>query len=448
MEMNRAAAYVAETPPLPEKSRKGGVPILTLGNGAAVSTRLLVSVLVAQILGPVGRGAVALISVVDEASTALLTVGTHIAAGYHAKVGLDSDRALINAAFRTGVLLLPLSVTVALLVGAFGLTDLEPAARWLTMLLIGWTGLVNLPGLTAANILRAHRQFQQYAIYQSLFNSVTLVVVAICAVLGGLSVAWVAAAFALGRIVTAAYGVAATTWPSLRPHAQLGPLFRYGLKAMPGSVGTLLNNKLDQLLLVPMVSLRELGLYAVAAGTSFAPTVLSMSMATSAFAAAEKDADRGRRASVATAIRHGILVSALTAAGLALVTPVLVPLLYGQAFAGAVVPTIILLGGSVAWGGKLVASQCANALGRPSYSSIGEIAGVCVTVVGLVIFVPLYGITGAAIVSLVAYVTRLVVTLLLLRREGVKHVVPGFDDLAWLWRRGTGRIRDLRPFSR
>lgn len=444
--MNRAAVHAEQPAPLPETGRKGGVPILTVGNATAMSTRLLVSILVAQILGPVGRGAVALISVVDEASTALLTAGVHIAAGYHAKVGLDSDRALINAAFRAGILLLPLSLTTAVLVGVLGLAELEPAARWLTALLIGWTGLVNLPGLTAANILRAHREFRHYAVYQSLFNTVTLVVVAFCAVLGGLSVTWVAVAFAVGRIVTGVYGLAATAWPSVRPHARLKPLFRYGLKAMPGSVGTLLNNKLDQLVLVPMVSLGELGLYAVAAGTSFAPTVLSLSMSTSAFAAAEQDADRGRQATVATAIRRGILVSAVAAAGLALVTPVLVPLVYGPAFKGAVGPTIILLAGSVAWGGKLVASQCANALGRPSYASIGEVVGVAVTVIGLVIFVPPYGITGAAVVSLAAYVTRLVVTLALLRREGVRHVIPAVDDLSWLWHRATRRLRSVSPF--
>jgi O-antigen/teichoic acid export membrane protein len=441
MEMSRAAVRLRESAPLPDQRGKGGVPILTVGNGIAVATRLLTSILVAQILGPAGRGAVALINVVDEASTALLTGGIPTAAGYHAKLGLDSDRALINAALRAGFLLLPLTVTAAMLVGVLGLASLEPTARWLTVLLIGWTGLVNLPGLTAANILQAHRELRHLAIYRSSFNSVTLVVVALCAVLGGLSVAWVAAAFVLGRIVTGVYGLTATAWPSMRPHARLKPLLRYGLRALPGSVGPLLNTRLDQLVIAPMVGFGDLGLYAVAAGTSFAPAVLPMSMAASAFAMVEKDADRGRQASAATAIRRGILASALAAAGLALVTPILIPLLYGSAFAGAIGPTMILLGGSVAWGGQLVASQCANALGQPSYSSISEVTGVLVTIVGLVIFVPLYGITGAAVVSLAAYVIRLAVTLLLLRREGVKHITPGFDDLAWLWRRGTQRLR-------
>lgn len=421
------------------------MPTLTAGNVAAVSTRLLTSILVAQVLGPAGRGAVALISVVDEVSTALLTTGLPIAAGYHAKLGLDSDRALINAAFRAGVLLLPLTAAIALLGGVFGLTSLEPAALWLTVLLIAWTGLVDLPSLTAAHIFQAHRALHRLALYQASFYTVTLIVVALCAVLGGLSVAWVAAAFVIGRLVTGAYSLAMTAWPSVRPHARLRPLFRYGLKAAPGSVGTLLNNKLDQLIIAPMVSLGDLGLYAVAAGTSFAPAVLPMSMAAGAFATVSRDADRGRQASAATEIRHGILVSALAAVALGLLAPVVVPLVYGSAFTEAVGPTIILLGASVAWGGQLVAAQCANALGQPSYSSIGEATGLFVTVVGLVIFVPLYGIVGAAVVSLAAYVIRFAVTLLLLRREGVKHVVPGTDDLAWLWRRGTQRLRGLSP---
>lgn len=433
--------------PLPEQRSKGGVPTLTVGNAGAVATRLLTSIVVAQILGPAGRGAVALVTVLDEVSTAVFTAGIPAAAGYHAKLGLDSDRALINAGLRAGALLLPLTTAVALLVGVLGLGSLEPAARWLTVLLIAWSGLVNLPGLTAANILQAHRELRRLAFYRISFNSVTLIIVVFLAVLGGLSVTWVAAAFVLGRVVTGAYGLAVTAWPSVRPHAELGPLFRYGLKALPGTVATLLNAKLDQLIIAPMVSFGDLGLYAVAAGTSFAPAVVPMSMATAAFATVNKDAHRGRRASAATAIRRGILVSALVAAGLALVTPVLVPLIYGSAFTGAVGPTIILLGGSVAWGGQLVAAQCANALGRPAYSSVGEVAGVSVTIVGLVIFVPLYGITGAAVVSVAAYVTRLVVTLGLLRREGVRHVIPGMDDLAWLWRRATQRLRGLSPFS-
>ena len=55
--------------------------------------------------------------------------------------------------------------------------------------------------------------------------------------------------------------------------------------------------------------------------------------------------------------------------------------------------------------------------------------GLAVTIIGLVLFVPSYGIIGAAGVSVVAYAARFVTTLLLLRKEGVRHFVPGFDDV-------------------
>lgn len=427
-----------------EASKKGGVLTLTVGNGGAQAARLLISILIAQLLGPAGRGAVALISVIDAMSTALFTAGLPIAAGFHAKLKLDSDSALINAAFRSGVLLLPLTVLVGAAIGVFALSALEPGARWLTVMLIAWTGVVNLPGMTAANILQAHRKLRKLAIYRVMFNLVTLMAVVVFAVTGELTVAWVAVAFAIARIATGLYGLVSTAWPSPGPSARLGPLFRYGLKAVPGSIGTLLNNRLDQLVIAPMVSLSDLGLYAVAAGTSFPPTALAMSMASGSFATVSHDGHLGREGSAATAIRHGLLVSAIAAAALALVAPLLVPFVYGSAFSGAVVPTVILLGGSVAWGGQLVASQCANALGYPSYASISEVAGLCVTVGGLALFVPEYGIVAAAIVSSAAYVTRLLVTLALLRRSGVSHFVPGPDDAVWLWRRGRRALTRRR----
>jgi O-antigen/teichoic acid export membrane protein len=425
---------------------KGGVGILTVGNFGAQATRLVTSILVAQVLGPFGRGAVALISVLDEVSTALFTAGIPIAAGFRAKLKLDSDQSLINASVLAGLLLLPLTTGIAVAVGVLGLGVLEPTAQWLTVLLIAWTGVVNLPSLAAANILQAHRELRNLATYRVMFNLVSMVVILALTVTGGLSVAWVAVAFVIGRVAAGLYGLSATAWPSGGPSAPLSPLAKYGLKAVIGSVGSLLNNRLDQLVIAPLVGLGDLGLYAVAAGASFPPTAVAMSMGAGAFATVSHDTHLGRRASAGTAIRRGLLVSTFASIGLAIVSPILIPLLYGAAFTGAVVPTIILLGGSIPWGGQLVACQCANALGQPSYASISETVGLCVTVLGLLIFVPLYGIIGASAVSVGAYIVRLSITLTLLRRIGVRHIIPGWDDVLWLLQRvvrGSTRFRRL-----
>ena len=165
-----------------------------------------------------------------------------------------------------------------------------------------------------------------------------------------------------------------TAWPDRHGSAGLGPLLRYGLRALPGTAGALVNNRFDQLCLIaPLVSLRDLGLYAVAAGTSFLPAILATSLGASSFATVVDDKQLGRQMlSASAAIRQGLLVSAIASVALAAISPVIIPLIYGAAFQDAVRPTIILLVGSIPWGGQIVARQCANALGFPGFSSVGE----------------------------------------------------------------------------
>ena len=206
----------SEQPPAAEvkpMSRKGGIGVLALANYGAQAARLLLSVLTAQLLGPAGRGGVALISVIDEASTTFLSCGVPVAAGYFAKIGRNTDQALVNASFRLGLYLLPMTLAVAGVCGAFVLQQLEPAARWMTMLLIAWTGFVNLPSQVAMNLLQARRNLRSLAIYTIIFSSSALVVTGLIAVTGSLSVFSVAAAFAIGRCGTALYGLASTAWP-------------------------------------------------------------------------------------------------------------------------------------------------------------------------------------------------------------------------------------------
>jgi O-antigen/teichoic acid export membrane protein len=98
----------------------------------------------------------------------------------------------------------------------------------------------------------------------------------------------------------------------------------------------------------------------------------------------------------------------------------------------------------VAYVVNLVVRQCANALGRPQYSSWGQIVALVLTVAGLPLVLPRFGIAGAAVISSVAYVTRLTITMTLLRKVGVTGTTPGPDDVRWLVRRLMSRLTNLR----
>ena len=323
--------------PTEPKRAAGGVGVLALGNYGTQAARLALSVVVAQFLGPAGRGAVALISVLDEASSAVFTLGVPVAAGFRAKIGADSDEALIERLVSVWRRHHPSDRRYRASSGLLVLDVLDPAARWLAVLLIAWTGVVNLPALAAMNLLQAHRRLRALAVFPVIYPIVTLVVVLALAITGHLTVAWAAAGFALRP---PAYG---SLWASENPLAVEGTL---RLGSSPGEVWNsgaaghigLFRRSSRPADHRPDCEPARPGLLRGRSRHSFLPTILAMSMGSAAFSTIVDDGELGRRGSASTAIRRGLLLSAIGAAALAVVLPVLIPALYGTAFRPAIVP--------------------------------------------------------------------------------------------------------------
>jgi O-antigen/teichoic acid export membrane protein len=112
---------------------------------------------------------------------------------------------------------------------------------------------------------------------------------------------------------------------------------------------------------------------------------------------------------------------------LMLLLPILVPLVYGDAFTPSIVPAEILVVASIAvavgqaWAGSL------RGLGRPSEPAKAEVISLVVTVAGLALLLGPLGIVGAALTSLVAYL--MAATFMYLR---LRHLLGmGLRDLLW-----------------
>jgi O-antigen/teichoic acid export membrane protein len=117
----------------------------------------------------------------------------------------------------------------------------------------------------------------------------------------------------------------------------------------------------------------------------------------------------------ARALRMGLSVAILMGIGLFLVGPLLINVVYGQAFDAAGGLTRILVPGIVALVGAQIAISLLNAAGRPGLGSAVLIPSTIITVVGLILFLPTFGVTAAAVVSTVAYGAMFVVALIALR---------------------------------
>jgi enterobacterial common antigen flippase len=184
---------------------------------------------------------------------------------------------------------------------------------------------------------------------------------------------------------------------------ELGGFVRYGVAAWITGLGHQTNARLDLLLLGGMVATAAVGQYSVAVGLASTLNVISMGLAvvtlpTFVRMPGEQRRPEGRRTTL-TAIAIMIPAGAV----LFFLAPWLIPALLGPSFGPAVDLFRILLVGHVALGASHVIHEVARASGRLRYPAAVELAGSALTLLGILLLVPSFGIKGAAYVSLGVY---------------------------------------------
>lgn len=241
----------------------------------------------------------------------------------------------------------------------------------------------------------------------------------------------------LASTIAAAYLVAE------RPSAPcpLRPLLRFGARGFGGTVANMANARLDQMIIVPFVGSAQLGLYAVSVTLATFPVGVAQAIAVRSFGEIARSLDRAGE--TARYFRLTTLVALLTCAGVGIAAPWGLPLLYGSAFRGSLVPLFVLLPGTVALAIMNSSLSALLIFDRPGLSSLAELVGLTVTLAGLGLLLQPMGVTGAALVSSVSYACTLAVHIMFLRRLGVRGLLPRRHDVSWLARRAAFAARHI-----
>ena len=87
--------------------------------------------------------------------------------------------------------------------------------------------------------------------------------------------------------------------------------------------------------------------------------------------------------------------------------PQLIDLVFGSEYASVADIARILLAGSIAFSTARCLEAILRAIDMPWQASLGELIALVITFVALAALLPLFGLTGAAIASLLAYATSL-----------------------------------------
>jgi O-antigen/teichoic acid export membrane protein len=179
----------------------------------------------------------------------------------------------------------------------------------------------------------------------------------------------------------------------------------YGARGQVGGVMTLVNLRLDFILLGSLAGPSVVGSYAVASKFAELLRVPSLAIGYVLYPRFRRDGARIAAQSVRRMAPRALLLIASGSAVVALCVNPLIPLMYGSAFRPAIGPAYVLVAGLVTDGLAAVLSAWLLGTGRPGLNSMAVGAGVVVTVVLDVLLIPSHHAMGAAIASAASYLT-------------------------------------------
>jgi len=386
------------------------VHLLTTGatDVALMVFSILGSILVARLLGPTGRGEYAVVLLWPSVLAAVGSLGIRDATVYEQARGSYprsqvAGTALLIALGQAIVLMLAGAVLIPRLTSAQSAEVTRAAMLYLLFIpanLVTEYTLASLQGALDITIYNAVRLLMG-GLYTA---SLVLLWVLGYASVTSLTVALLLANYA--AMLAALAALISRQGLELRGKADLSRgLVSYGVRNHVGSVSNLLNQRADQMLMALLLPPQQLGWYAVAVSVSALPRLAPGALATLTMPGVATVSDTAGRKTITNHSRVNVSLLALACAGLALLAPLLIPLLYGPSFAPSILPAEILILATFFAGIGQVWAAALRGLGRPAAVSIAEVISLGVTVAGLWLLLRPLGIIGAAITSVVAYAT-------------------------------------------
>ncbi len=392
-------------------------------DAAILITNLATGIIVARALGPSGRGELAATLLVAQIAAWLFSMGSSEAISYfQARRPEDGPRLLSSW----------LLITIPLALIGIALTELLLpvvfAAQTDTAIDLARIYLLVIPIIAFQQIfsgmLLGDHDFFYYNVTRFLYPALAAAVYAACLLFDAFSVE--AALIANGAAMAVALAISA--YRSLRRHglgrpdrALLRHTFKYGVKAHAGSTAGLVNARLDLIVIPAFLTAASVGLYSIATNVTSIITTLTGTVALMALPIAARE--QGAPRPILVTLQTALGVSLALAIPLALLAPALLGVVYGSEFEEAATALRLLLPGAVLAAGVNVLVAGLLAANRPLTVSAASGLAAALTIGGLIVFLPIGGITAAAIVTSVVYVVEFSVMAELYRRAvGIRWI--------------------------
>lgn len=405
---NEAPPFAPDTP---EVRIASGSALSLVARVVGMGTSFLIGVLVARLFGVTGKGMLAIVIQVPSLLVLVLDLGIGTSTVYFVSSGrLRAGAAAANAALLAIVLgAAGAPLIYLLLIGRFAIAPGVPLAAALlaiaivpTGLFSGWISSVSM-GLSNLSL----------PLRSSIASSVTTVLGLGALVLFGYrDISAVVAASVAGTvagIVVFLVGLRSHLVPFRPDTRDLPTLARFSAKVHLSGIAGYLHERQDILLLGWLSGTAAVGLYSV--GVSFAeivwyvPSALSIAILAKGSRRDEVSAAdyTARTSRVAIVFMLATILVSLVAA------PLIIPAVYGRAFASAMYPFFALLPGVLSDGVTRILWSYQITRGRTYWQlAVGTMLA---NLAAVALIVPRFGAVGAAIASSVSYTLLAVLTI-------------------------------------
>lgn len=371
---------------------------------------LFTGILIARFLGPEGKGTLTIVLLVIGQTGMFFTLGVEIAIIYYAARSPKEISTIANSSIGLGLLLGLVGMGVTGIIFAFISNEVIPVHLYPFLILMASTIPMSQATLFLRSLIRVSGRIVEEGMLGmiSTFLNLSLIGMVLIAgyqLKGALIGLWLAAViltffiFILGvrwNLVTSWPIISISKWKSL---------VRYGIKLHIGSMFQTLNYRIDMYLVAFFLGSGSVGLYSVGVAIGEWLWVIPGAIGVSLMQRVTTNPENIVNRMVGVINRLTATILALGALFLSFLGYWLIQLLYGEAFSDSYIPLVLLLPGIWALGLWKNFINDLSVRGYPAIKSYTSGVAMLLTLALDILFIPRWGINGAAIASSIAYMT-------------------------------------------
>jgi O-antigen/teichoic acid export membrane protein len=402
---------------------------------AVLTFGFISSVVTARILGPASKGALSALSFLGDIFFFYIC---GLGLGEAAIILIGQRRATLQRALSAGLA----ALFITGILGMAGLLIASVPAQWSgimpAVILQGCALILALYQMYFISLLNARERFGATSSALSLrsfltaIGTVLFVAVIPLGIEGALLGAVLATAAAVALLAVALRRLGLSFRPTL-DREFLRSALRFGIVLQLSYLAMAASQRVDQLIVYSFISPNAGGVYAVALTLGQLPAFIPGALSNASFPRLAHLSEDEVWPLTAQTARIGLVGGALAAVALMVAIPFLTSLTFGHRYEQAIVPAMILVPGGLIWSQQWILARAWAARGRPSLFLRTYVVAVAVMLGLDAILLPLAGIKGAALASVVGAIVGLGLCLRAYSREvprfRARELVPRGEDL-------------------